>query len=56
MQSSVLMLAHIGEREAAARLQQALEATYAEGRHLTGDVGGKSSTCVFTDAVIGQMR
>src|SRR6516164_445915 len=31
MQSAVLMLAHIGEREAAARLQQALEATYAEG-------------------------
>jgi isocitrate dehydrogenase (NAD+) len=56
MQSAVLMLAHIEEREAAARLQQALEATYAEGRHLTGDVGGKASTCVFTDAVIGHMR
>src|SRR6516162_9535663 len=52
MQSAVLMLAHIGEREAAARLQQALEATYAEGRHLTGDLGGRATTTEFTEAVI----
>ncbi len=52
MQSAALMLAHIGERDAAANLQSALERVYASGRHLTGDLGGKASTCEFTDAVI----
>ena len=52
MQSAALMLSHIGEREAARRLQGALEGVYAEGRHLTGDVGGTASTTEFTDAVI----
>jgi len=52
MQSAVLMLAHLGERQAAARLQGAIEAVYAESKHLTGDVGGKAGTVEFTDAVI----
>jgi isocitrate dehydrogenase (NAD+) len=55
MQSAVLMLAHIGEREASARLQAAIAKVYAEGAHLTGDVGGKDSTLGFTDAVIAAM-
>ena len=52
MQSAVLMLAHIGERDASARLHKAIYQTYAERDHLTGDVGGNSSTTEFTDAVI----
>ncbi len=52
MQSAALMLAHIGEREAAGRLQSAIERVYAEGRDLTGDVGGHSSTRDFAEAVI----
>jgi isocitrate dehydrogenase (NAD+) len=52
MQSAVLMLAHLGERAAAARLHQAICAVYAEGAHLTGDVGGKASTAEFTEAII----
>jgi isocitrate dehydrogenase (NAD+) len=55
MQSAVLMLAHLGERDAAARLHRALIAVYGEGRRLTGDVGGKSSTREFTDAVIEKL-
>jgi isocitrate dehydrogenase (NAD+) len=55
MQSAVLMLAHMGERDASARLQNAIYQVYAEGRHLTGDVGGKASTSEFTDAVIGHL-
>jgi isocitrate dehydrogenase (NAD+) len=55
MQSAALMLAHVGEREAAARLQGAVEKVYAEGRHLTGDVGGKAGTAEFTEAVIAKM-
>jgi isocitrate dehydrogenase (NAD+) len=55
MQSAVLMLAHLGERDAAARLECAIHQVYAGGRHLTGDVGGKASTAEFTDAVIGYL-
>jgi isocitrate dehydrogenase (NAD+) len=55
MQSAALMLAHLGEREASTQLQQALEGVYGEGRHLTGDVGGKASTREFTDAVIAHI-
>jgi len=56
MQSAALMLAHLGEREASRRLQNALEAVYAEGKHLTSDVGGHASTSEFTEAVISRMR
>jgi isocitrate dehydrogenase (NAD+) len=56
MQSAVLMLAHIGEREAAVRLQNALHNVYADGDRLTGDVGGKGSTTEFTDAVIARIQ
>jgi isocitrate dehydrogenase (NAD+) len=55
MQSAVLMLAHLGERDASARLHNAIYQTYGEARHLTGDVGGKASTTEFTDAVIGHL-
>jgi isocitrate dehydrogenase (NAD+) len=52
MQSARLMLAHLGEREAAIRLQKAIEAVYREGLHLTRDVGGVAGTDEFTKAVI----
>jgi isocitrate dehydrogenase (NAD+) len=55
MQSAVLMLAHIGERDASVRLQRAVHHVYAEGAHLTGDVGGKATTREFTEAVIRAM-
>ena len=52
MQSAVLMLAHVGERDASQRLQKAIQAVYADGKCLTGDVGGTGSTFQFTEAVI----
>src|SRR5438552_6373420 len=52
MQSAVLMLAHLGERDAAARLHRAIYQAYATGDRLTGDVGGNASTAEFTAAVI----
>jgi isocitrate dehydrogenase (NAD+) len=55
MQSAVLMLAHLGEREAAARLQNAITQVYARRECLTGDVGGKSTTDQFTEAVIRRL-
>jgi isocitrate dehydrogenase (NAD+) len=55
MQSAVLMLEHMGERDASVRLHHAIYQVYAEARHLTGDVGGKASTTEFTDAVIAHL-
>jgi isocitrate dehydrogenase (NAD+) len=55
MQSAALMLAHLGEADAARRLQNAVEWVYAEGRHLTPDVGGTGTTTEFTEAVVGRL-
>ncbi len=52
MQSAALMLEHMGETRAAARLQAAIEKTYAAGRTLTPDLGGTASTDQFADAVV----
>ena len=52
LQSAVMMLLHLGEEAAAQRVQHAIEAVYAEGKWLTGDLGGKASTREYTDAVI----
>ena len=56
MQSAVLMLAHLGEQAASARLQTAIERVYAEGKHLTPDVGGSAGTTQFTNAVVAAMQ
>lgn len=53
--SAAMMLIHLKEYEAATRLQSAVEKVYAEGTHLTRDVGGKAGTKEFTDAVIAAM-
>jgi isocitrate dehydrogenase (NAD+) len=56
VQSSILMLRHLGEIEAADKVHAALEKTYKEKLHLTRDVGGQSGTSEFTDAVIANME
>lgn len=52
IQTAVLMLKYLGEREAANRIQSALEKVIAEGKSLTRDLGGQSMTTEFTEAVI----
>ena len=52
IQTSVLMLKHIGEREAADRIEAALKKTLAEGAVLTRDLGGHASTMEFTEAIV----
>ncbi|HWP44295.1 MAG TPA: isocitrate dehydrogenase (NAD(+)) [Blastocatellia bacterium] len=52
IQTAVLMLKHINEREAADRIQNALERVLAEGQVLTRDLGGQATTLEFTEAVI----
>lgn len=56
--SGVMMLRHLGEFEAATRIEQALLVTLEEGRVRTGDVVGYdrgASTTAFTDAVIANL-
>jgi isocitrate dehydrogenase (NAD+) len=55
MLSSVLMLIHLGEMQAATRLRSAIERVYAGQKHLPPDVGGKATTDEFTDAVIAHL-
>ena len=52
LQSAVLMLKHLNDRERAMRIQTALEKVLAEGQVLTRDLGGKATTLDFTEAVI----
>ena len=53
--SSVLMLVHIGEEKAAAKIKSAVHNVLEEGSVKTGDLGGKAGTKEFTDAVIAKL-
>jgi isocitrate dehydrogenase (NAD+) len=52
IQTAVLMLKHLNEREAAERIQASLERVLAEGQVLTRDLGGQATTIDFTEAII----
>lgn len=56
LMSSIMMLRHIEETDAALDIEQALEAVYKEGKHLTKDVGGNATTDEFTRAVIAKLK
>jgi isocitrate dehydrogenase (NAD+) len=55
MESAVMMLIHLGEKDAARRLQNAIEKVYADGKTVTPDIGGSASTTQFADAVIAAL-
>lgn len=54
--SGILMLRHIGEYEAADKIEQAVFAVLKEGKSLTADLGGKSSTDEMAEAVIAKLK
>jgi tartrate dehydrogenase/decarboxylase/D-malate dehydrogenase len=54
--SAVLMLEHLGEQAAAARLMKAVERVTANPDLHTPDLGGAATTRQVTDAVIGAIR
>ena len=49
IRSAVMMLRHLGEKQAADAIEQAILDVYIEDTHLTGDVGGPCSTTEFAD-------
>jgi len=55
LMSSIMMLRHIDEIEAAQRVEGALFTVYREGKSLTRDVGGTASATEFTDNLISTM-
>ena len=56
LQSGILMLRHIGEREAADRVERSMLKVYREGRVRTRDVGGTARTNEFARAVVEAME
>jgi isocitrate dehydrogenase (NAD+) len=56
LQSAILMLNHIEEREAAEKIETALLEVFTDGKVRTRDIGGTSSTDEFADAIIENLH
>jgi isocitrate dehydrogenase (NAD+) len=52
LQSGILMLRYIGERDAAQKIEGAMLKVFEEGKVRTRDIGGQSKTTEFADAII----
>jgi isocitrate dehydrogenase (NAD+) len=55
LQSAIMMLQHLGEKERAERITRALLAALADPESRTADLGGKGSTRSFADAIIARL-
>jgi isocitrate dehydrogenase (NAD+) len=53
--AAVMMLEHLGMRDEAGRIRNALNATIHEGDSLTPDLGGSGTTDTFADAIIKRL-
>jgi isocitrate dehydrogenase (NAD+) len=53
--SSIMMLHHMGLTQYAARIEKAIFDTLAEGKALTGDLGGKAKTKDYAAAIIDKL-
>ena len=56
LQSGILMLRHINEREAADKIETAMLDVFKEGKVRTRDIGGTARTAEFADAIIQKMN
>ena len=55
LQSGILMLRYIGQREPAEKIETSMLKVYAEGKVRTRDIGGAAKTSEFADAVIANL-
>jgi isocitrate dehydrogenase (NAD+) len=55
LQSGILMLRHLGEREAADKVERAMLKVFTEGQVRTRDIGGSAKTMEFAEAIIAAM-
>jgi isocitrate dehydrogenase (NAD+) len=56
LQSGILMLRHIGERDAAEKIESSMLRVFEEGKVRTRDIGGQANTTEFADAIINGMK
>jgi len=56
LQSGILMLRHLGEREAADKIESSMFAVFEEGKVRTRDIGGDAKTDDFANAIIAKMN
>ncbi|KAG8745795.1 NAD-dependent isocitrate dehydrogenase [Ceratobasidium sp. 414] len=54
--SSMMMLRHMNLYDHAAKIEAAALGTIAEGKTITGDLGGKATTKEFTQAIISRLK
>lgn len=54
--SGVLMLKHLGEKDAAQRVDAAVTQVLAEGVHVTYDLGGNAGTSEMADAIVEKLK
>ena len=52
LMSALMMLEHLGETNAARKIEDALHRVYREGKSLTRDVGGAATTEQFAEAIV----
>jgi isocitrate dehydrogenase (NAD+) len=52
LQSGLLMLRHLGERDAAQTIEQAMLKVFTEGKVRTRDIGGQAGTMEFAEAIM----
>ncbi|HMF57234.1 MAG TPA: isocitrate dehydrogenase (NAD(+)) [Pyrinomonadaceae bacterium] len=55
LQSGILMLRHLGERDAAQQIESAMLKVFEEGKVRTRDIGGTAKTMEFAEAIIAAM-
>ncbi|KAM3516305.1 hypothetical protein MY11210_000064 [Beauveria gryllotalpidicola] len=53
--SSIMMLRHMGLTDKAVQIENAIFDTMAEGKALTGDLGGKAKTSEYASAIISRL-
>ncbi|KAM0751913.1 hypothetical protein T439DRAFT_313273 [Meredithblackwellia eburnea MCA 4105] len=53
--SSIMMLRHMGLMTHASKIEQATLSTIADGKAITGDLGGKASTSEFAKAIMDKL-
>ncbi|HVF30820.1 MAG TPA: isocitrate dehydrogenase (NAD(+)) [Pyrinomonadaceae bacterium] len=55
LMSGILMLRHLGEQDAAVRIEKAMFEVFAEGKVLTKDLGGNAKTDDFARAIVEKL-
>jgi isocitrate dehydrogenase (NAD+) len=54
--SAAMLLEHVDEKEAAKRVRAAVNEVLREGKHLTGDLGGRAGTTEVAEAIAARLQ